>query len=314
MKKIKKQITNNLIMIRPKHFNFNKETAENNHFQKKDERLSNEKILKKATSEFDKMVLQLLKNKIDVTVFDDKKEIVTTDSIFPNNWISFHQNGLVFIYPMFSENRRKEKRLDILEKLNEDYEIKKVVDFSSYEDKSVFLEGTGSMILDRQHKICYASISERTNKLALKDFCKKASYEPIIFKSYQKVGAKQKLIYHTNVMMCIADKYAIICLDSIDNIDERKYVIKKLIESKKEIIEINEKQCNNFAGNMLQLKNNENKKFLIMSKSAYDSLSKEQLKLITSYNEIIYSSLDTIEKLGGGSARCMITENFLRRK
>ena len=167
-------------MIRPKHFNFNIETAENNHFQKKDERLSNEKILKKATSEFDKMVLQLLKNKIDVTVFDDKKEIVTTDSVFPNNWISFHQNGLVFIYPMFSENRRKEKRKDILEKLDNEYEIKKIIDFSSYEMDSVFLEGTGSMILDRQNRICYASLSERTNEIAIKNFCEKALYLSLI--------------------------------------------------------------------------------------------------------------------------------------
>lgn len=314
MKKIKKQITNKLIMIRPKHFNFNIETAENNHFQKKDERLSNEKILKKATSEFDKMVLQLLKNKIDVTVFDDKKEIITTDSVFPNNWISFHQNGLVFIYPMFSENRRKEKRKDILEKLDNEYEIKKIIDFSSYETDSIFLEGTGSMVLDRQHKICYASISERTNKLALKDFCKKASYEPIIFKSYQKVGAKKKLIYHTNVMMCVAEEYVLICLDLVHNKDEKKNIINTIQKTKKEIIEISEKQCNSFAGNMLQVSNIKNDKFLVMSNSAHNSLEKEQRIKLLKYNKIIHSDLTLIEKLGGGSARCMIAENFLQKK
>ena len=314
MKKIKKQITNNLIMIRPKHFNFNIETAENNHFQKKDERLSNEKILKKATSEFDKMVLQLLKNKIDVTVFEDKKEIITTDSVFPNNWISFHQNGLVFIYPMFSENRRKEKRKDILEKLDNEYEIKKIIDFSSYETDSIFLEGTGSMVLDRQHKICYASISERTNKLALKDFCKKASYEPIIFKSYQKVGAKKKLIYHTNVMMCVAEEYVLICLDLVHNKDEKKNIINTIQKTKKEIIEISEKQCNSFAGNTLQVSNIKNDKFLVMSNSAHDSLEKEQRIKLLKYNKIIHSDLTLIEKLGGGSARCMIAENFLQKK
>ena len=314
MKKIKKQITNNLIMIRPKHFNFNIETAENNHFQKKDKRLSNEKILKKATSEFDKMVLQLLKNKIDVTVFEDKKEIITTDSVFPNNWISFHQNGLVFIYPMFSENRRKEKRKDILEKLDNEYEIKKIIDFSSYETDSIFLEGTGSMVLDRQHKICYASISERTNKLALKDFCKKASYEPIIFKSYQKVGAKKKLIYHTNVMMCVAEEYVLICLDLVHNKDEKKNIINTIQKTKKEIIEISEKQCNSFAGNTLQVSNIKNDKFLVMSNSAHDSLEKEQRIKLLKYNKIIHSDLTLIEKLGGGSARCMIAENFLQKK
>ena len=314
MKKIKKQITNNLIMIRPKHFNFNIETAENNHFQKKDERLSNEKILKKATSEFDKMVLQLLKNKIDVTVFDDKKEIVTTDSVFPNNWISFHQNGLVFIYPMFSENRRKEKRKDILEKLDDEYEIKKIIDFSSYEMDSVFLEGTGSMILDRQNRICYASLSERTNKIAIKKFCEKALYTPIIFKSYQKINDDKSLIYHTNVMMCVAEEYVLICLDSVHSEDDKNNIISTIKNTQKEIIEISEKQCNSFAGNMLQVTNKINEKFLIMSSSAYNSLEKEQRIKLLKYNKIIHSDLSLIEKLGGGSARCMIAENFLQKK
>ena len=216
---------------------------------------------------------------------------------------------------MFSEIRRKEKRMDIINSYRDNgYLINETIDLSKYEKENKFLEGTGSMVLDRENKLCYAAISERTSRKVLNKFCETSGYEAIAFKSYQTFENKRKEIYHTNVMMCIADKYVIICLDSIDNIDEKKSVIKKLIESKKEIIEINEKQCNNFAGNMLQVKNNQNKKFLIMSKSAYDSLSKEQLKLITSHNEIIYSSLDTIEKLGGGSARCMITENFLRRK
>lgn len=314
MKKIKKQITNNLIMIRPKHFNFNIETAENNHFQKKDERLSNEKILKKATSEFDKMVLQLLKNKIDVTVFEDKKEIITTDSVFPNNWISFHQNGLVFIYPMFSENRRKEKRKDILEKLDDGYEIKKIIDFSSYEMDSVFLEGTGSMILDRQNRICYASLSERTNKIAIKKFCEKALYTPIIFKSYQKINDDKSLIYHTNVMMCVAEEYVLICLDSVHSEDDKNNIISTIKNTQKEIIEISEKQCNSFAGNMLQVTNKINEKFLIMSSSAYNSLEKEQRIKLLKYNKIIHSDLSLIEKLGGGSARCMIAENFLQKK
>jgi len=301
-------------MIRPKHFNFNIETAENNHFQKKDERLSNEKILKKATSEFDKMVLQLLKNKIDVTVFDDKKEIVTTDSVFPNNWISFHQNGLVFIYPMFSENRRKEKRKDILEKLDDGYEIKKIIDFSSYEMDSVFLEGTGSMILDRQNRICYASLSERTNKIAIKKFCEKALYTPIIFKSYQKINDDKSLIYHTNVMMCVAEEYVLICLDSVHSEDDKNNIISTIKNTQKEIIEISEKQCNSFAGNMLQVTNKINEKFLIMSSSAYNSLEKEQRIKLLKYNKIIHSDLSLIEKLGGGSARCMIAENFLQKK
>ena len=314
MKKIKKQITSSLIMVRPRHFNFNLETAENNHFQKEEKILSDEKILKKATSEFDKMVLQLLKNKIDVTVFEDKKEIITTDSVFPNNWISFHQNGLVFIYPMFSENRRKEKRKDILEKLDNEYEIKKIIDFSSYEMDSVFLEGTGSMILDRQNRICYASLSERTNEIAIKNFCEKALYTPIIFKSYQKINDDKSLIYHTNVMMCVAEEYVLICLDSVHGEDDKNSIISTIKNTQKEIIEISEKQCNSFAGNMLQVSNKINEKFLIMSSSAYNSLEKEQRIKLLKYNKIIHSDLSLIEKLGGGSARCMIAENFLQKK
>ena len=309
------QVTSEIFMIRPKHFNFNHETAKNNHFQKEEKRLKNKEILENAVSEFEELVKKIKQKNIKVEVFEDREDVITTDSIFPNNWISLHKDGKIYLYPMFSEIRRKEKRIDLINYYrDEGYLINETIDLGKYEKENKFLEGTGSMVLDRENKLCYAAISERTNIEVLNKFCETSGYEAIAFKSYQTFKNKRKEIYHTNVMMCIADKYAIICLDSIDNIDERKYVIKKLIESKKEIIEINEKQCNNFAGNMLQLKNNENKKFLIMSKSAYDSLSKEQLKLITSYNEIIYSSLDTIEKLGGGSARCMITENFLRRK
>jgi len=309
------QITSEIFMIRPKHFNFNHETAKNNHFQKEEKTLKNKEILQNAISEFEELVKKIKQKNIKVEIFEDREEVITTDSIFPNNWISLHKDGKIYLYPMFSEIRRKEKRIDIINSYRDNgYLINETIDLSKYEKENKFLEGTGSMVLDRENKLCYAAISERTSREVLNKFCETSGYEAIAFKSYQTFENKRKEIYHTNVMMCIADKYVIICLDSIDNIDERKSVIKKLIESKKEIIEINEKQCNNFAGNMLQVKNNQNKKFLIMSKSAYDSLSKEQLKLITSHNEIIYSSLDTIEKLGGGSARCMITENFLRRK
>ena len=309
------QITSEIFMIRPKHFNFNHETAKNNHFQKEEKTLKNKEVLQNAISEFEELVKKIKQKNIKVEIFEEREEVITTDSIFPNNWISLHKDGKIYVYPMFSEIRRKEKRIDIINSYRDNgYLINETIDLSKYEKENKFLEGTGSMVLDRENKLCYAAISERTSREVLNKFCEISGYEAIAFKSYQTFENKRKEIYHTNVMMCIADKYVIICLDSIDNIDERKSVIEKLIESKKEIIEINEKQCNNFAGNMLQVKNNQNKKFLIMSKSAYDSLSKEQLKLITSHNEIIYSSLDTIEKLGGGSARCMITENFLRRK
>ena len=314
MKKIKKQITKNLIMVRPEHFDFNYETAENNHFQKEEKKLSKEKILKNAKNEFDNLYKKLIKNKINVDVFNDRKKVRTTDSVFPNNWISLHQDGSVYVYPMFSENRRKERRFDIIEKLKKQFIIRRVIDLSYFEKESVFLEGTGSMILDRQNKICYSSISDRTNLIALNDFCDRALYNPVTFKSYQKVEGKINLIYHTNVMMCIADQYAIVCLDSIHNTKEREVLISSLEKTNKEIIEISEKQCNSFAGNMLQVSNRNDQKFLVMSSSAYKCLNTFQIKKILSYNKVIHSNLEQIEKLGGGSARCMIAENFLQKK
>tara|TARA_S200000501_G_C20871432_1_gene764392 strand:+ start:543 stop:1487 length:945 start_codon:yes stop_codon:yes gene_type:complete len=314
MKKIKKQITNNLIMVRPEHFDFNYETVENNHFQKEEKKLSKEKILKNAKNEFDNLYNKLIKNKINVDVFNDRKKVKTTDSVFPNNWISLHQDGSVYIYPMFSENRRKERRFDIIKKLKKQFEVKRVIDLSYFEKESVFLESTGSMILDRQNKICYASLSDRTNLIALNDFCNRALYNPITFKSYQKLEGKINLIYHTNVMMCIADEYAIVCLDTIHNTKEREIIISSLEKTNKEIIEITEKQCNSFAGNMLQVSNINDQKFLVMSSSAYKCLNSFQVKKILNYNKVIYSNLEQIEKLGGGSARCMIAENFLQKK
>ena len=314
MKKIKKQISKNLIMVRPEHFDFNYETAKNNHFQKKEKKLSKKEIINNAKNEFDKLYNKLIKNKINVHLFNDRKDIRTTDSVFPNNWISLHQDGSVYIYPMFSENRRKERRFDIIKKLKKQFEVKRVIDLSYFEKESVFLEGTGSMILDRQNKICYASLSDRTNLIALNNFCNRALYNPVIFKSYQMLEGKINLIYHTNVMMCIADEYAIVCLDTIHNTKEREILISSLEKTNKEIIEISEKQCNSFAGNMLQVSNTNNQKFLVMSSSAYKCLNTFQIKKILNYNKVIHSNLKQIEKLGGGSARCMIAENFLQKK
>ena len=301
-------------MVKPEHFDFNYETAENNHFQEEEKKLSKEKILKNAKNEFDNLYNKLIKNKINVDVFNDRKKVKTTDSIFPNNWISLHQDGSIYIYPMFSENRRKERRFDIIEKLKKQFEVKRVIDLSYFEKESVFLEGTGSMILDRQNKICYAALSDRTNLIALNDFCKRALYNPVTFKSFQKVEGKINLIYHTNIMMCIADDYAIVCLDTIHNTKEREILISNLEKTNKEIIEISDKQCNSFAGNMIQVSNTNDEKFLVMSSSAYKCLNTFQIKKILNYNKVIHSNLKQIEKLGGGSARCMIAENFLQKK
>lgn len=310
-----KQSTNHIIMVRPKHFNYNEETAKNNYFQKKEEKLSLSQTQEKVVKEFESFIKQLRKKNINVTVFDDRDDTVTTDSIFPNNWVSFHKDGKIILYPMFSKNRRKERRKDIIDSLKkEGFCINETIDLTSYEENSLFLEGTGSMVLDRKNKICYAAISERTSKAVLNQFCKKVKYKPIIFHAYQTVFKERKEIYHTNVIMCVADKYSIICLDSIDKTLEREKVINSLINTDKEIIEISEEQCNNFSGNSLQIENINGDKYLIMSQKAYKALNEKQKGKILSYNEIIYSDLSTIEKLGGGSARCMIAENFLEKK
>ena len=302
-------------MVRPKHFNFNKETAENNHFQKEEKNITEIEIRDKAIKEFNSFSKLLIKKGIEVKIFNDRDDIITTDSVFPNNWISFHENGDVFLYPMYSKNRRKERRSDIIKELiNMGYYVKSTIDLTYFEKENKFLEGTGSMVLDRENKICYAAVSERTNNDLLIEFCSRTEFELVSFKSYQSVGNERKEIYHTNVIMCVADKYAIICLESVDNKKEKEKIIEKLKDTNKRIIKISEDQCSKFAGNMLQVENVKNEKFLIMSESAYNSLDDKQIATINEFNEIIHSDLKTIEKLGGGSARCMIAENFLRKK
>lgn len=216
---------------------------------------------------------------------------------------------------MFSKNRRKEKRKDLTEKLkNKGYNISKIIDLSSYEKKKQYLEGTGSMILDRKNKICYAALSKRTNEIVLNQLCKLINYKLLKFKAYQSYKSKRKLIYHTNVMMCLADEYAIICLESIDDENEKKLLIKSLNNTKKQIIEISEEQCKSFVGNMLQVKNKKNDKYLIMSETAHKSLDLSQKKSLEKYNKLLYSNIKLIEKIGGGGARCMIAENFLQKE
>ena len=307
-----KQITKNILMIEPVSFNYNAETALNNYFQKNDANFSKPQIQKKALEEFNNFVKLLRSKQVNVHVIKDTIHPLTPDSIFPNNWISFHSNGEVLIYPMFANNRRLERRTDIIEQLQNEYFVSEVKSLVHYEDKSIFLEGTGSMILDRTNKICYASISLRTNKSIVLDFCDQLNYKPVLFNSFQDVDGKRLPIYHTNVMMCVASDFAIVCLDAIDSQDEKNSVINSLITTNKEIIQISELQANKFAGNMLQVQGD--KKYLIMSESAFNALSKEQIQKIESYCSILYSDLKTIEKFGGGSARCMMAEIFLPLK
>ncbi|SFA58298.1 hypothetical protein SAMN04488511_1193 [Pedobacter suwonensis] len=292
-------------MIRPVDFKFNEQTAGNNKFQVASTEID---VQTEALKEFDGFVDLLRKNDVDVTVVDDTLQPETPDSIFPNNWVSFHEDGSVYLYPMFSENRRLERRKEILESLKTRFEVNHVSDLSFFEMQYAFLEGTGSMVLDRANKIAYACLSVRTDEEVLNNFCMLTGYEPVVF---QAVDGDNFPIYHTNVMMCIGDRFAVICLDSIRNAEERMQVSISLKGSGKEIIEISLEQLNKFAGNMLQVSNAAGESLLVMSEQAYLSLNDEQVKALKQYSRIIYAPLYTIEKNGGGSARCMLAEIHL---
>ncbi|MDY3351611.1 arginine deiminase-related protein [Riemerella anatipestifer] len=303
------QTTNTVLMIEPVAFGYNAQTAENNYFQVNSE---NEDTQSKALQEFKNFVEKLRSKGIAVVSIQDTLEPHTPDSIFPNNWVSFGADGRVILYPMYAPNRRDERRMDILDNLkNQGFKISEVVDLTSSEKDSIFLEGTGSIIFDHDNKLAYGSVSLRLDEKLFREFCEKFGYTPVVFHSYQTAGTERLPIYHTNVMMCVADRFVVICLDCIDDLEERQNVVDTIKKSGKEIIEISEEQMQNFAGNMLQVHNNEGKKFLVMSQSAYQSLSPNQVENIEKYSEIIYSDLSTIETNGGGSARCMLAEVFL---
>lgn len=309
-----RQNTDTIMMIRPVKFRMNEQTAVNNYYQKVIDGLAPEEVQAKALGEFDAFVDKLRGKGVNVLVINDTVDPDTPDSIFPNNWISLHNDGRVGLYPMFAENRRLERRDDIIEQLRENHQVTDIIDFSQFEGENKFLEGTGSMILDRPNKLCYAAISERTQPDVLKEFCDKFGYEAVVFVANQTVDGKRLPIYHTNVMMCVADQFAILCADSIDDNEERKLVIDKLESTGKEVITISEDQKHHFAGNMLQVSSNSGQKYLVMSGAAYQSLDQSQIDRIEKYCPIIHSSLDTIEALGGGSARCMMAEVFLPKK
>lgn len=303
------QTTDTVLMIEPIAFGFNEETAKNNYFQSEQKGFD---IQFKALSEF-KMFVEKLRGKgINVITIKDTLDPHTPDSIFPNNWVSFHNDGKVVLYPMFASNRRVERREDIIETIKKQgFEVTEIDDWSLPETQGHFLEGTGSMIFDHDHKIAYGSVSLRLDENLFREFCEKYGFKPVVFHSYQTVGEERLPIYHTNVMMCVADQFVVICLDCIDNELERSKVIETIKNSGKEIIEISEDQMQRFAGNMLQVNNKEGQKFLVMSETAYQSLSPDQIFAIEKYCEIIYSDLNTIEVNGGGSARCMLAEVFL---
>lgn len=298
-------------MIRPVAFRMNEQTAVNNYFQE-DLDIKNQTINERAQKEFDDFVQVLRQNGVNVIVVDDKKENDTPDSIFPNNWVSFHDSGTVVVYPMFAENRRKERREDIFTVLEEKgFFIKDIVDYTAAEKEGFFLEGTGSILKDRVYQKAYCALSERADEELFIEFCEDFDCFPVIFTANQSVSGERLPIYHTNVMMAMAETFAVICLDTIDDKKERKNVMEHLRKDGKEIIAITEAQMHHFAGNMLQVIGGDEKRFMVMSSAAYNSLRPEQVAAINKHCEIIHSSLETIETCGGGSARCMMAEVFL---
>ena len=306
------QTTNSILMIRPINFRMNEQTAVNNYYQKVLDNILPSSVNAKAQKEFDAYVDKLKSFGVQVVVISDIENTDTPDSIFPNNWISFHENGTVGLYPMFAKNRRLERREDILDTLEEvGFVIKNTIDYSNAEKHDVFLEGTGSLLLDRINRKAYCALSPRADEDLLLEFCEDFEYTPVIFSANQTVNSKREAIYHTNVMMCLAETFAVICLRSIDDKKERKNVLKHLKEDGKKVIEISEEQVDSFAGNMLQVRGKDNELFLVMSQAAHDSLTTSQIAQINNHCKIISSSLDTIEACGGGSARCMMAEVFL---
>ena len=306
------QTTNSILMIRPVAFRMNEQTAVNNYYQKVLDNLLPATVNAKAQEEFDAFVNKLRSVGVNIIVVDDTVSPDTPDSIFPNNWISFHETGDVVLYPMFAENRRAERREDILDILEDHgFVINEIMDYTSAEEDGFYLEGTGSIVLDRENGKAYCALSPRADEELFIEFCEDFEYSPVIFEAFQTVNGERKLIYHTNVMMCIGDTFAVICADCIDDKKERKMVLDSLKGDGKEIILITEAQVNNFAGNMLEVLGADDRRYLVMSNSAYQSLTKKQIAQLEEHLTILSSSLDTIEACGGGSARCMMAEVFL---
>ncbi len=293
-------------MIRPVSFGFNEQTAGNNAFQIQS--ADQQSVQIKALAEFDGLVKVLRDNGVSVTVIEDTPQPYTPDSIFPNNWVSFHANGDVFMYPMQAENRRLERREDIITQLEDNFKVRHVLDLSHFEHENKFLEGTGSMVLDRENEIAYACLSPRTDEKVLSAFSEQSGYTIV---SFHAADERRLAIYHTNVMMAIGTYFAIVCLDSITNIIEKELVIENLKATGKQIIDISFDQMNHFAGNMLEVNNTNGDTLIVMSKSAFEILSYDQKAVLSSFGKLIYADINTIETNGGGSARCMIAEVHL---
>lgn len=299
------QTTSTVFMVKPARFGFNPQTAESNAFQKKDG--FGRAVQESALREFLAYATLLRANGVNIALAEDTLEPRTPDSIFPNNWFTTHEDGTLVLYPMAAPNRREERKEHFLQIIKKSFKVTRTVDLTHYEDQGLFLEGTGSMILDRENKIVYACRSPRTCEKVLDDFCKELGYTPVLFEAVDSNGQQ---IYHTNVMMAVGTTYAIVCLDSIADISEREKVVASLEKTGKKILGISLEQMGQFAGNMLELQSNEGKKLLVMSATARKSLTPEQNRELSKTYRLLSPQLETIETNGGGSARCMLAEIF----
>ncbi|MFK7807701.1 MAG: citrulline utilization hydrolase CtlX [Saprospiraceae bacterium] len=306
-----RQITDHVLMVRPANFGFNSETAESNAFQTVNKVISDSEVSLRAIKEFDVFVSLLRSKGIQVTVIEDTSDPIKPDAVFPNNWFSTHRNGYIITYPVQAELRRLERQEHIVDKLAETCDVQAVFPLENYEDYDQFLEGTGSMILDRDNRIVYACLSPRTNEVVLDKFCKLANFEKLVFNA---IDGNNQDIYHTNVMMALGEDFVVICLETIKDPNQRKAIKEAFAKTGKTIIRISLDQMMAFAGNMLQLRNRRGERFLVMSSQAHDSLYPEQIQFIEQHTKILHSPIKVIETIGGGSVRCMMAEVFLKEK
>lgn len=306
------QSTSHILMVRPATFRKNEETAGNNHYQKD---ADVEDVHQQALDEFDGMVDDLRARGVDVLVVEDDPSTDTPDALFPNNWVSFHADGRVGLYPMFAPNRRRERREDILHDLvhTQGFDLDEVVDFTEFEAHEAYLEGTGSMVLDRIHGKAYAALSPRTERNAFEQWCESMDVEGVVFEAMQSVGDARLPIYHTNVMMAIGTGWAAVCLDSVDHADDRALLRESLEADGLTIVPLSEAQINRFAGNMLEVQTRTGDKLIVMSQNAFDALSEDQRATLGQFGTLVHNDLNTIETCGGGSARCMMAEIHLPR-
>ena len=306
---MRRQTTRHLLMVRPANFAFNEETAANNAFQSRDQRLTPAEMRENALLEFDGFVQKLRDAGVNVVVADDSPEPVKPDAVFPNNWVSFHQEGYIVTYPMFAPTRRRERSEAVLDAVRQaGFTIGEHRHMEGSEAENRFLEGTGSIIFDHQHRLAYACLSPRTDAGLLDDLCKSIGYEAVVFHSVDEQGQD---IYHTNVMMALGETFVVICLDSVRDPQERAMLEQKFRDTGKVVVAISLAQMNSFAGNMLQVRNDREETILVMSEQAYRALLPEQVAVLESHTRLLWADIRTIETYGGGSARCMMAEVFL---